>query len=176
MYKVAWLLVMQIWLHQNKLLPTSCLWSVLVWLLPDAINRCNLSCTFLRVGPVVLLMNTHLSSIIQGVQSCKVRKHCSCSYAKCWQHVFLAMSQHTVPHGSFTCRRRHADVVEWIWFINSYGDNGVYEQLMNGDKDSFLLAFALANKSSEYYQVCAKHEAVVSQHLLPPLHVNVQSK
>jgi len=51
------------------------------------------------------------------------------------------------------CRRRHADVVEWAWFINSYGDDGVYQQLMNGDKDSFLLAFALANKITEYYQV-----------------------
>lgn len=50
-------------------------------------------------------------------------------------------------------RRRHADVVEWTWFINSYGDDGVYQQLMNGDKDSFLLAFALADKISEYYQV-----------------------
>ena len=51
------------------------------------------------------------------------------------------------------CRRRHADVVEWAWFINSYGADGVYTQLMNGDKDSFLLAFVLANKTSEYYQV-----------------------
>lgn len=50
-------------------------------------------------------------------------------------------------------RRRHADVVEWAWFVNSYGDDGVYQQLMNGDKDSFLLAFALANKITEYYQV-----------------------
>lgn len=53
------------------------------------------------------------------------------------------------------CRRRHADVVEWAWFSNSYGDDGVYAQLMNGDKDSFLLAFVLANKTSEYYQVSA---------------------
>lgn len=50
-------------------------------------------------------------------------------------------------------RKRHADVLEWAWFINSYGDDGVYAQLMNGDKDSFLLAFALANKTDEYYQV-----------------------
>jgi hypothetical protein len=55
------------------------------------------------------------------------------------------------------CRRRHADVVEWAWFINSYGDDGVYQQLMNGDKDSFLLAFALANKITEYYQVILSH-------------------
>lgn len=51
------------------------------------------------------------------------------------------------------CRRRHADVLEWAWFVNSYGDDGVYSQLMNGDKDSFLLAFALANKTGDYYQV-----------------------
>ena len=44
-------------------------------------------------------------------------------------------------------------MVEWAWFINSYGADGVYTQLMNGDKDSFLLAFVLANKASEYYQV-----------------------
>ncbi len=44
-------------------------------------------------------------------------------------------------------------MVEWAWFINSYGDDGVYKQLMNGDKDSFLLAFALADKIAEYYQV-----------------------
>ena len=52
------------------------------------------------------------------------------------------------------CRRRHADELEWAWFVNSYGDDGVYSQLMNGDKDSFLLAFALANKTGDYYQVC----------------------
>ena len=51
------------------------------------------------------------------------------------------------------CRRRHADVLEWAWFVNSFGDDGVYSQLMNGDKDSFLLAFALANKTGDYYQV-----------------------
>ena len=61
---------------------------------------------------------------------------------------------HTAARGIGLCRRRHADVVEWAWFINSYGAEGVYTQLMNGDKDSFLLAFALANKTSEYYQVC----------------------
>lgn len=44
-------------------------------------------------------------------------------------------------------------MVEWAWFINSHGDNGIYQQLMNGDKDSFLLAFVLAGKTSEYYQV-----------------------
>ena len=44
-------------------------------------------------------------------------------------------------------------MVEWAWFVNSYGDDGVYGQLMNGDKDSFLLAFALANKTGDYYQV-----------------------
>lgn len=60
------------------------------------------------------------------------------------------------------CRRRHADMVEWAWFINSYGDDGVYAQLMNGDKDSFLLAFALANKTSEYYQVCPCPTALLS--------------
>ena len=53
-------------------------------------------------------------------------------------------------------------MVEWAWFINSYGDDGVYQQLMNGDKDSFLLAFALANKTSDYYQVCAEPQALAS--------------
>ena len=59
---------------------------------------------------------------------------------------------------ALSCRRRHADVVEWAWFVNSYGDNGIYQQLMNGDKDSFLLAFALANKITEYYQVIMNDE------------------
>ena len=61
------------------------------------------------------------------------------------------------------CRKRHADVVEWAWFVNSYGDDGVYGQLMNGDKDSFLLAFALANKTGEYYQV-RLHSAIPTCH------------
>ena len=60
---------------------------------------------------------------------------------------------HSLVYSFDACRRRHADVVEWAWFVNSYGDDGVYQQLMNGDKDSFLLAFALANKITEYYQV-----------------------
>ena len=62
------------------------------------------------------------------------------------------------------CRRRHADVVEWTWFINSYGDDGVYQQLMNGDKDSFLLAFALADKISDYYQVSADAKLLLCNH------------
>lgn len=56
-------------------------------------------------------------------------------------------------------------MVEWAWFINSYGDDGVYKQLMNGDKDSFLLAFALANKTSDYYQVCPCATVLPKMHL-----------
>ncbi|KAI8468862.1 MAG: mannosyltransferase putative-domain-containing protein [Monoraphidium minutum] len=48
-------------------------------------------------------------------------------------------------------RSRHADVIEWIWFLNSHKD--VIYKLMNGDKDTYRLAFLLAGKSRDFYSV-----------------------
>ena len=48
-------------------------------------------------------------------------------------------------------RNRHADVLEWVWLLNSYPD--VVYRLMHGDKDTFRLAFALAGKSDLFNQV-----------------------
>lgn len=46
----------------------------------------------------------------------------------------------------------HADVLEWLWFLNSHAES-IYK-LMYGDKDTFSLAFSLANKKEFYHQVC----------------------
>lgn len=48
-------------------------------------------------------------------------------------------------------RRRHADVMEFIWLLNSHPE--VTFAWMHGDKDTYRLAFHLANKSSDFAQV-----------------------
>ena len=50
------------------------------------------------------------------------------------------------------CRVRHADVLEWVWFLNSHQDP-VYGW-MCGDKDTYRLAFALAGKTEDFSLVC----------------------
>lgn len=45
-----------------------------------------------------------------------------------------------------------ADVLEWAWYLNSFGKDGVYK-FMWGDKDSFGVAFAMAGKAHMYQQV-----------------------
>lgn len=48
-------------------------------------------------------------------------------------------------------RLRHVDVLEWLWWLNSH--NSITYDNMLGDKDSYRLAFALANKLPEYQQI-----------------------
>jgi len=56
-------------------------------------------------------------------------------------------------------RRRHADVLEWLWFLNSNAD--VVYKFLHGDKDTFYIAFHLAGKLGSFYQVAiAPREAV----------------
>ena len=62
----------------------------------------------------------------------------------------------TLPHVSSSTqvlfdRLWHVDVLEWLWWLNSH--NGVTYDNMLGDKDTYRLAFALANKLPEYQQV-----------------------
>lgn len=47
----------------------------------------------------------------------------------------------------------HADVLEWVWFLNSYPE--VMYRTMYGDKDTFRIAFHLAGKAEMFSQVCA---------------------
>lgn len=49
------------------------------------------------------------------------------------------------------CRVRHAAVLEYIWLLNSHPE--VTFTWMHGDKDSYRLAFHLANRSSDFAQV-----------------------
>ncbi|KAI8472516.1 MAG: mannosyltransferase putative-domain-containing protein [Monoraphidium minutum] len=49
-------------------------------------------------------------------------------------------------------RTRHLDVLEWVWFLNSFGDKHVYE-FMYGDKDTYGLGFSMAGKGHLYQQV-----------------------
>ncbi len=49
------------------------------------------------------------------------------------------------------CRERHADVLEWLWFLQTHSAR--FSELLFGDKDLFRLAFTLADKLSEFKQV-----------------------
>jgi hypothetical protein len=46
---------------------------------------------------------------------------------------------------------RHADVLEWVWFLNSHAE--LLYQHMLGDKDLFEVAFMLANKHEEFNRI-----------------------
>eukprot|EP00891_Asterochloris_glomerata_P004322 jgi/Astpho2/4322/fgenesh1_pg.00065_%23_12_t len=58
-------------------------------------------------------------------------------------------------------RKRHANVIELLWFLNSWGIELVYD-LSYGDKDTFSLAFSLAGKPEQYYQVPEFNRIAVS--------------
>ena len=47
---------------------------------------------------------------------------------------------------------RHADVLEFVWLLNSHPE--VTYTWMHGDKDTYRLGFHLANKSADFAQVC----------------------
>ena len=49
------------------------------------------------------------------------------------------------------CRQKHTDVLNWLWFLTANSD--FFYPRMHGDKDTYRLAFALAEKTSEYFQV-----------------------
>ncbi|KAK9813024.1 hypothetical protein WJX72_007665 [[Myrmecia] bisecta] len=57
-------------------------------------------------------------------------------------------------------REQHADVLEWVWFLNLHGPDGLYKHMW-GDKDSFQLAFHLAGKADDYRQVMVAPREVV---------------
>jgi hypothetical protein len=48
-------------------------------------------------------------------------------------------------------RRRHADVLEWLLFLNAH-DEFTY-RYAHGDKDTYRAAFGLASKAADYWQV-----------------------
>ena len=64
-----------------------------------------------------------------------------------------------LQHLCGACRRRHADVIELLWFLNSWGSELVYG-LSYGDKDTFSLAFSLAGKPEQYYQAGSRGVAL----------------
>ena len=64
-------------------------------------------------------------------------------------HCFLSWDN-SVLHDE-TCRKRHADVLELVLFLNVHS-NIMYE-VMFGDKDTFELAFMLSGKGSEFQQM-----------------------
>lgn len=51
-----------------------------------------------------------------------------------------------------TCRVRHADVLEWLWFLSSHR-KPIFDWMW-GDKDTYRLAFALAGKVDNFQLVC----------------------
>ena len=48
-------------------------------------------------------------------------------------------------------REMHAEVLHWLWFVTANSD--FFYPRMHGDKDTYRLAFALANKASQYNQI-----------------------
>uniref|UniRef100_A0A7S0R6P1 Uncharacterized protein n=1 Tax=Chlamydomonas leiostraca TaxID=1034604 RepID=A0A7S0R6P1_9CHLO len=48
-------------------------------------------------------------------------------------------------------RGAHADVLEWLWYMNSH--HADWKAELHGDKDTFEIAFMLANKTAEFAQV-----------------------
>ena len=65
-----------------------------------------------------------------------------------------------------TCRPRHADVLEYLWYLNAHADP-VY-QLAYGDKDTFLFAFILAAKLDHYFQVTPNFGPSHPDHCIGP--------
>lgn len=61
--------------------------------------------------------------------------------------------------GAGRCRLWHADVLEWVWFLNSYPE--VMYRTMYGDKDTFRIAFHLAGKAEMFSQVRVWPQAVL---------------
>lgn len=57
------------------------------------------------------------------------------------------------------CRLWHADVLEWVWFLNSHPE-AIYGT-MYGDKDTFPLSFYLAGKGEIYNQIPVPPGAVL---------------
>ena len=49
-------------------------------------------------------------------------------------------------------RVQHLDVLEWVWFLNAFGDGFTYKYMF-GDKDTFAFAFALAEKANYYSEI-----------------------
>ena len=64
-----------------------------------------------------------------------------------------------VVEAVFACRLWHADVLEWVWFLNSHPE-AVYGT-MYGDKDTFPLSFYLARKGDIYNQIPVPPGAVL---------------
>lgn len=70
----------------------------------------------------------------------------------------------------YACRVRHADVLEWLWFLNSHR-KPVFDWMW-GDKDTYRLAFALADKADSFQLVhsqisCGLHARAWCLCLLP---------
>ncbi|KAK9807589.1 hypothetical protein WJX72_003512 [[Myrmecia] bisecta] len=57
-------------------------------------------------------------------------------------------------------RRRHADVIEWVWFLNSYGPGGIYQHTWS-DKETYQLAFHLAGKPGDFQQVKQRPRSIM---------------
>lgn len=59
---------------------------------------------------------------------------------------------HSFPHeAKSNDRRKNDDVLEWIMFLNLHAD--MLYSIVWGDKDTYRLAFHLANKSQGFAQV-----------------------
>ena len=64
---------------------------------------------------------------------------------------FCQQNERRQPNQYGKCRARHADVLEWLWFLNSH--RKPISDWMWGDKDTYRLAFALAGKADSFQLV-----------------------
>jgi hypothetical protein len=60
---------------------------------------------------------------------------------------------------------RHADVMEYLLWINSWGEM-VYKAVW-GDKDTYAVAFAVAGKAQHFTQVQVSHRDICLQRFFP---------
>lgn len=55
-------------------------------------------------------------------------------------------------------RLRHLDVLDVIFWINTFSDR-LYSKHLHGDKDTFALGFAAAGKASDFSQVAVAYRS-----------------
>ena len=84
----------------------------------------------------LLLVKIPMPYSVHASFVCHCCYHVSCAIILFWGH----------------CRVRHADVLEFVWLLNSHPE--VTYTWMHGDKDTYRLGFHLANKSADFAQVC----------------------
>ena len=138
-------------------MPRRCLSSTLTLCLTAPSSSSTATCSGRMPGATSGCCSTNLASAAgggasspkTGGRSRQRRGSCSSTSgfmlraAEPWHassHVFMLL-----------CRARHADVMEWVLWLNTH-DSFTY-RYTHGDKDTFGAAFYVTDKPEQYYQV-----------------------